>query len=53
MSRFTDEERVEIRSLFRRLADIQANIAIKQLEADASATLEIRFPNVKQAAGDE
>ena len=44
MSRFTDEERADIRAMFRRLADIQADQVIEQLEANPNALMQIDIP---------
>ena len=39
--RLTDEERAEIRALFSRLADIQADDAIKRMEEGRMQVLEV------------
>jgi hypothetical protein len=44
MSRFTDEERAEIRAMFQRLADIQADQIIAKLEANPDALMQIDIP---------
>ena len=44
MSRFSDSEREHIRAMFRRLANIQADQVIAQLEANPNATIKIDVP---------
>ena len=44
MSRFTQAERDEIRTLFRQLADIQAAQVIQRLEANPNAVVQIDVP---------
>lgn len=58
MSRFTDEERADIRAMFRRLADVQAEQVIARLEANANALVQIDVPaaamveaDIRQLAG--
>lgn len=58
MSRFTDEERADIRAMFRRLADVQADQVIARLEANPNALVQIDVPaaamveaDIRQLAG--
>lgn len=58
MSRFTDEERADIRAMFRRLADVQAEQVIARLEANPNALVQIDVPaaamveaDIRQLAG--
>ena len=44
MARLTDNERAEIRRLFARLADIQADATIARLEADNAQGVVIDVP---------
>ena len=58
MSRFTAEERADIRAMFRRLADVQADQVIARLEANPNALVQIDVPaaamveaDIRQLAG--
>ena len=58
MSRFTDEQRADIRAMFRRLADVQADQVIARLEANPNALVQIDVPaaamveaDIRQLAG--
>ena len=58
MSRFTDAERADIRAMFRRLADVQADQVIARLEANPNALVQIDVPaaamveaDIRQLAG--
>lgn len=53
MSRFTDEERADIRAMFRRLADVQADQVIARLEANPDATIQISVPTGELHDGGE
>ena len=52
MSRFTDEERADIRAMFRRLADVQADQVIARLEANPNALVQIDVPAVAMVEAD-
>lgn len=52
MAKLTDDERQEIRRLFMRLADIQADATIAKLEADANAQVIIDVPQETLIASD-
>lgn len=52
MRQFTQAERDEIRTLFRQLADIQAEAIIAKLEANPDAKLQIEVPAARMIEAD-